>query len=138
MISPVTLLSSTGPWLYPLAAAAACLVGSVVRAFLVIRSDRPVPPAGPPHHAVLVWGVLAVVVGLLGTVVGSARLALGARAVAGPEETDLQAMMDVVWSGAVVVISPVTLGLALLCFSLVCWLLLGFALNRSVESTGTR
>ena len=124
------ILSAAGPWTYPLGVMALCLLASVARAATVIRSDQPVPPAGPPHHAVVVWGILAAVVGLLGTVVGLARLAEGVQAVAGSEAPELEAVLGVLRQGAVVTASPVTLGLALFAISLAAWLVLGFALNR--------
>lgn len=109
---------------------ALCLLGSIVRAATVIRSDAPVPPAGPPHHAVVVWGVLSGVVGLLGTVVGVARLFEGVQAIAGSDAPDLETVLEVLRRGAIVTASPVTLGLTLFAVSLVAWLALGFAINR--------
>ncbi|MDX1645717.1 MAG: hypothetical protein R3304_01135 [Longimicrobiales bacterium] len=127
-------LTSTGPWLYPLAALAVCLLASVLRAIVVIRSSRPVPPAGPPHHPVLAWGALGLVVGLLGTVVGVARLGQAARPLlGGGGGADLERLLDVVERGAIVVVSPLGVGLALFTLSLVFWLALGFALNRTVS-----
>lgn len=133
MMSAMEILASAGPWTYPLGAMALCLVGSVVRAATVIRSDTPVPAAGPPHHAVVVWGILAGVVGLLGTVLGVARLIEGAQTIAGSDAPDLAAILDVLRRGAIVTASPVALGLALFAASLVAWLGLGFALNRRVS-----
>ena len=129
------LLAATGPWLYPLLAVAACLALAVVRAALAIRAlgDRP-PPAGPPHTAVVAWGVLGGVVGLLGTVVGFGRLALGARAAAGGGESpEPEAMLAVLWEGVLVIVTPVTLGLWLFTASIIAWLLLQFMLGRKLR-----
>lgn len=128
------LLTATGPWLYPLLGVAVCLAISVVRAAIVIRTleDGP-PPAGPPHTAVVAWGVLGGVVGLLGTVVGFGRLAIGARAAAGAERADLDAMLAVMWEGVLVVVTPVTLGLWLFTASIVAWLVLQFLFGRKLR-----
>lgn len=131
------ILASAGPWAYPLGAMALCLLGSVVRAATVIHSDAPVPPAGPPQHAVVVWGVLAGVVGLLGTVVGVARLIEGVQAIAGSDSPDLETVLDVLRRGAIVTASPVALGLTIFAASLVAWLALGFALNRRAGTSGS-
>lgn len=124
------ILASAGPWAYPLGVMALCLLGSIVRAATVIRSDAPVPPAGPPHHAVIVWGTLSGVVGLLGTVVGVARLTEGVQAIVGSDAPALETVLEVLRSGAIVTASPVVLGLTLFAASLVAWLVLGVALNR--------
>lgn len=131
MILRMEAISSAGPWIYPLLAVLAGLLGSIVRAAVVIRSSEPVPPAGPPHHAVVVWGVLGLVVGLIGTVVGFGRLALGARTAAGGDRPELEAVLGVLFEGALVIVTPVTLGLWLLTASLVAWLVLGLLLNRA-------
>lgn len=132
MMSAMDILASAGPWTYPLGAMALCLLGSVVRAAIVIRSEDPVPPAGPPHHAVVVWGILAGVVGLLGTVVGVTRLVEGVQAVAGSDTPDLEAVLEVLRQGALITGSPFALGLVLFALSLAAWLVLGFVLNRRV------
>lgn len=129
MILPMDVFSSAGPWIYPLLAVLAGLLGSIARTLLVIRSSEPVPPAGPPHHTVVVWGVLGLVVGLIGTLVGLGRLALGARAAAGGERAEIEAVLEVLLDGALVIVTPVTLGLWLFTVSLVAWLVLGFVLN---------
>lgn len=129
----VELLTSTGPWMYPLLAIGACLLASAARAAIVIAGLKDLPPAaGPPHHAVVVWGVLGVVVGLLGTVVGFGRVVLGARAAVGAERADFEAMMAVIWDGVLVIVTPITLGLWLLTLSLGLWLVLQFYLNRKL------
>lgn len=130
MILPMDVFTSAGPWIYPLLAALAGLLGSIARASVVIRSSESVPPAGPPHHTVVVWGVLGLVVGLIGTLVGLGRLALGARAAAGGERAEIEVVLEVLLDGALVIVTPVTLGLWLFTSSLVAWLVLGFVLNR--------
>jgi hypothetical protein len=79
---------------------------------------------------VIVWGVLAGVVGLLGTVIGFGRVAVGARAVTGGESAQIEAMLAVMWDGVLVILTPITFGLWLLTISLVAWLALD-ALYRS-------
>ena len=126
-------LNSTGPWMYPLLAVAVCLIVSVVRAAIIISAaDGEMPRAGPPHHAVVVWGVLGGVVGLLGTVIGFGRVAVGARAVTGAERAELEAMLAVMWDGVMIIVTPVTLGLWLFTASLVAWLVLQYMLGRKV------
>lgn len=126
----MNLLSATGPWMYPLLGAAACLFAAIVHATVVtLRTESGPPPAVPVHHAVLGWGVLGGVMGLLGTVVGFGRVALGARAATGSGREDLEAMMTVLWDGAVVIVTPVTAGLWLFTTSVVAWLALHYLLR---------
>ena len=129
------ILASAGPWLYPLAAVALGLVLTAVRVLSVIRSSAPVPPAGPPHHAVVAWGALGAVVGLAGTVVGGARLGEGLQAVVGPGDVDAARLLEILHEGSLVVASPAAVGLGLLSLSLICWLVLGFLLNRRLAGT---
>lgn len=130
----MTLLSATGPWMYPLIAVGLCLLGSIVRAAFVIRIwDGSVTPSGPPHASVLVWGALGVVVGLLGTVIGFGKVALGARAATGAERAELEAMLGVMWEGAMIIVTPVTLGLWLFTVALVAWLGLQLMFNRKAR-----
>ena len=117
------LFDMLGPWLYPLAGVGLCLLAAVVRAVVMVaRMEGRLPASGPPHHAVLAWGVLGGVVGLLGTVVGFGRMALGVRAATGAERAELEAMFAVLWDGALVIATPVTVGLWLFTTALVCWL----------------
>lgn len=128
------LLTATGPWLYPLLAVALCILGAAARAAWVIRhSEGVMPAAGAPHHSVIVWGVLGAVVGLLGTVIGFGRVAIGARAAAGTELTEPEAMLSIMWDGTLVIVTPVTLGLWLFTSSLIVWLLLDWGLKRAVR-----
>jgi hypothetical protein len=130
----MNLVAAAGPWLYPLLAVAACLVLSIVRATVIIAGLDGAPhPAGPPHLPVLAWGVLAVVVGLLGTVVGFGRLALGIREETAAIRVELTTMLDMVWAGATVVLTPVALGLCLFTLSILAWLLLQFMLGRRLR-----
>ncbi len=126
---PSTFLAATGPWLYPLLAVAACLVLAAGRAAHTIHRSSPSRSSGA-HHSVIVWGVLAGVVGLLGTVIGFGRVAVGARAVTGGESAQIEAMLAVMWDGVLVILTPITFGLWLLTISLVAWLALD-ALYRS-------
>ncbi len=127
------VLSALGPWLYPLVIVALCLIGTVTRAVLTIaRLTDELPASGAPHHAVLAWGVLGGVVGLLGTVIGFGRVAVGARAATGAERAELEAMLAVMWDGVLVIVTPVTMGLWLFTTSLVAWLALQFWINRKL------
>jgi len=116
------LLTAAGPWMYPLLAVGACLFAAMVHAGIVITTSDSTRTAGPPHHAVIVWGVLAGVVGLLGTVIGFGKVAIGARAATGSELAELEAMLAVMWDGVLVIVTPVTIGLWLFTASLVAWL----------------
>ncbi|MCH7991180.1 MAG: hypothetical protein IIC35_02015 [Gemmatimonadetes bacterium] len=125
------LLTATGPWMYPLLAVGVCLLGTIVRAAIVIGvSAGVVPPSGPPHHSVIVCGVLGGVVGLLGTVVGFGKVAIGARAATGAELAQLEVMLGVMWDGVMIIVTPITLGLWIFTASLVAWLVLQFMLDR--------
>lgn len=121
-------VTTLGPWMYPLAGVAVLLVADAVRAAVVVASmERSAPAYGAPHHTVLGWGVLAAVVGLLGTVVGFGRVALGARAATGAERAQLEGMLALMWEGVRVIVTPSIAGLALFTFALVAWLLLQYA-----------
>ncbi len=128
------MIGLLGPWLYPLAVVGLGLLVTIIRACKVISelTDR-LPASGAPHHAVLAWGVLGAVVGLLGTVVGFGRVALGARAATGAERAELEAMLAVMWDGALVIVTPVTMGLWLFTTSLAVWLALQFWINRRLS-----
>ena len=126
------MLTATGPWMYPLLGLGLCLLLSMGRAALLVGRADGMPAAGPPHHAVLAWGVLGLVVGLLGTVIGFGRLAIGARAASGAERADLEAMLAVMWDGALIIVTPVTLGLWLFTAALAAWLVLQYALELKV------
>lgn len=123
-------ISATGPWIYPLLGAALCLLAAIVHATVAtLRAGDGVPQPAPAHHAVLGWGVLGSVVGLLGTVIGFGRVAIGARAATGSGREDFEAMMSVLWDGAVVIVAPVTVGLWLFTTALVAWLILHYVLR---------
>ncbi len=128
------MIGLLGPWLYPLVAVGLGLLGTMIRACVVISrlTDR-LPESGAPHHPVLAWGVLAGVVGLLGTVIGFGRVAVGARAATGAERAELEAMLAVMWDGALVIVTPVTMGLWLFTTSLAVWLALQFWINRTLS-----
>lgn len=128
------LIAATGPWMYPLMAVGACILGSTIHAAVIIRSlDGTAPPAGAPHASIIVWGVLAFVVGLLGTVVGFGRVVIGARAATGAELADMEAMMAVIWDGVLIIVTPVTLGLWMTTCALVLWLILQFWFGRRLR-----
>ncbi len=125
------LITSTGPWMYPLLGVGACLLLAIGRAMFVIHgSEGVMPRSGPPHQGVIVWGVLGLVVGLLGTVIGFGRVAVGARAATGGERAELESMLAVMWDGVMIIVTPVTLGLWLLTVSLVAWLGLQYMFSR--------
>lgn len=120
-------VATLGPWMYPLAGVAALLLLDIVRAAIAIATAEPAA-ASPPHHTVLGWGVLAGVVGFLGTVVGFGRVAVGARAATGAERAELEGMLELMWEGVGVIVTPTIAGLALFTAALVAWLGLQYAL----------
>lgn len=120
--------------MYPLLVAAACLLAAIVHATLVtLRTEKGDRPIAPAHHAVLAWGVLGAVVGLLGTLVGFGRVALGAREATGAGREDLEAMMTVLWDGAVVIVPPFIAGLWIFSMSVVAWLVLHYLLRSRLD-----
>ena len=123
-------LTTLGPWMYPLAGVAVLLVADIVRAAVsIVAMDGALPASGAPHHSVLGWGVLAGVVGLLGTVVGFGRVAVGARAATGAERAELEGMLALMWEGVMVIVTSAIAGLALFTIALAAWLLLQYAIN---------
>lgn len=133
MGAEVDVLGSLGPWLYPLGAVGLCLIATTGRAVLTIaRLTDGLPASGAPHHAVVAWGALGLVVGLLGTVIGFGRVAVGARAATGAERAELESMLAMMWDGVLVIVTPVTVGLWLFTVSLVTWLALQFWINRKL------
>jgi len=127
-------LSTLGPWMYPLAFVSVILLLDIVRAGVAIASiDGDMPASGAPHHSVIVWGFLASVVGLLGTVIGFGRVAIGARAATGAERAELEGMLAIMWEGVMVIVTPVTAGLWLFTVALIAWLILQYALARKLR-----
>jgi O-antigen ligase len=128
------VLTSTGPWMYPLLGVGLCLLIAIVRAAITIYATDGESPGGGPHHSVIIWGVLGGVVGLLGTVIGFGRVAVGARAETGGERAELASMLAVMWDGVAVIVTPVTLGLWLFTLSLLAWLVLQFLYQRRARA----
>jgi O-antigen ligase len=127
-------LSTLGPWMYPLGGVAVLLLVDITRAGAAIaRIDGEFPASGPPHHTVLGWGVLAGVVGLLGTVVGFGRVAVGARAATGAERAELEGMLELMWEGVMVIVTPTIAGLGLFTAALVAWLILQYAFTARMR-----
>ena len=127
-------LTTLGPWMYPLAGVAVLLVADIVRAVVTTAGlDGALPASGPPHNTVLVWGVLAGGVGLLGTVVGFGRVAVGARAATGAERAELEGMLALMWEGVMVIVTPAIAGLALFTIALAAWLLLQYAITLKLR-----
>lgn len=122
------IVASAGPWIYPLVAVAALMVVAILRAWSIIFSDEPLPPA-PPHNAVVAWGAVALLVGFLGTVVGIARLTGGLQAVFEDVDPEIDTVLELLAEGAAVVAGPVVIGLGLLIASVLAWMLLGWLLN---------
>lgn len=95
----------------------------IAAAFLLLQIARAVASARNPtgavraRHAVLVWGLLNALLGVLGTVLG---LAVAARSVAQAGRIE----PTVLGGGLQIALSPSILGLLLLTLAVVAWLVL--------------
>ena len=120
-----------GPWIWPLGVLGVVLLADIVRAAAALGADpEGAGSSAAPHHTVLAWGVVAGLVGLVGTLLGLGRLSMGVRAAAGGERAELEGMLDLFWEGAFVALSPAAVGLSLLAFALVAWIVLQYAFLR--------
>lgn len=111
----IELFENMGLIRWPMLVAGLFLIAQIGRAAARVRD--PGPGAARSRHAILVWGGLSALVGLLGTVLG---LAVAARVVAaaGSAEPSLLA------TGIQVALASSILGLVLLVIAVVAWLVL--------------
>ncbi len=110
----ISLLSNMGLILWPMLVAATLLLIQIVRAAAAVR--RPTG-AVRARHAVLVWGLLNALLGVLGTVLG---FAVAARSVAQAGRIE----PTVLGGGLQIALSPSILGLSMLTLAVVAWLVL--------------
>lgn len=108
------LFSNMGFIRWPMLIAAAFLLLQIARAVIAARSPT---GAARTRHAVLVWGFLNALLGVLGTVLGLAVTA-GSVAAAGRIEPTL------LGGGLQIALSPSILGLLLLTVAIIAWLAL--------------
>jgi hypothetical protein len=125
----MNFFQSMGFIAYPLAIVTLFLVVEVVRAvWAVSMADAETAPlASARIHPILVWGVLAAVVGFIGTVVG---LAMAAQAI----ERAGNAPPGLVWGGVKVTLGSTIVGMLLLTFASIAWLTLQFVNGRRMPA----
>ena len=114
---------------YPLTIVAVFLVVEVARAVRAVTVSTPGDAAltSARIHPVLVWGVLAAAVGVLGTVVG---IAIAAQFI---EQADA-VRANLVWGGIRVALGSTIVGMLLLGFASIAWLVLQFVNGRRAAS----
>ena len=100
---------------YPLLVIAILIVWSALRVGLDLRRERSVPPTRAGVNAILYWGVLAALVGVLGTMVGFSQVA---GFIAGAS----QISPSLVWGGVKVALSTAIAGFTLLTLAGLIWL----------------
>jgi hypothetical protein len=124
--------SEMGFFQYPLFITALFLALQIIRATLDLNSGerRDSPRAGMARHAILVWGLLSALLGILGTVVG---IGLAARAIEVAESVS----PGIVWGGLRIALTPTVFGLVLLTIAAVAWLLLQTLGSRRAMSANT-
>lgn len=108
------LFADMGLIRWPMLVAATFLLVQIARSVAAAR--RP-GAAAPARHAVLVWGLLNALLGVLGTVLG---LAVAARSVAHAGRID----PTLLGGGLQIALSPSIFGLLLLTLAVVAWLVL--------------
>lgn len=114
---------------YPMLVAALFLAIQVGRAaHSLIVAEGSGESSNLSIHAVLGWGFLSAVLGVLGTVVG---LSIAASAIEAAGEVSA----SLVWGGVKVALSPTIFGLLLLTLSIIAWLVLQFAAARRASAT---
>lgn len=115
---------------YPLTIVAVFLVIEVVRATRAVLADGGAPASATSAriHPVLLWGVLAAVLGVLGTVIGvyQAAEAISRAGAAAP---------TLVWGGIKVALGSTIVGMLLLGIASIAWLGLQFENGRRPRST---
>ena len=110
---------------YPLVIIAVFLLVEIVHASMAVAraNGESVAAVSARIHPVLVWGVLAAVIGVIGTVVG---IAIAASAI----ERAGTAPPHLVWGGIRVALGPTIVGMLLLGVSSIAWLSLQFGNGR--------
>lgn len=110
----INLFSNMGVIQWPMLVAAAFLLLQIARAVAAARNPT---GAARARHAVLAWGFLNALLGVLGTVLG---LAVAARSVAQAGRIE----PTVLGGGLQIALSPSILGFLLLTVAIVAWLVL--------------
>jgi hypothetical protein len=125
----MNFFESMGFIAYPLAIVALFLMVEVVRAVQAVSTADAETGAlvSARIHPILVWGVLAAVVGFIGTVVG---LAIAAQAI----ERAGNAPPALVWGGIKVTLGSTIVGMLLLMFASIAWLTLQFVNGRRMSA----
>lgn len=118
------LFADMGLIRWPMLVAATFLLIQIARAVAAARSPADAVRA---RHAVLVWGLLNALLGVLGTVLG---LAVAARSVAQAGRIE----PTVLGGGLQIALSPSILGLLLLTLAVAAWLMLQAMQPRGVEA----
>ena len=128
----MTFFREMGFIAYPLTIVAVFLVVEILRAARVVwnADGQSATTASARIHPVLVWGVLAAVLGILGTVVG---VALAASFLSRVEPTT-PANPALIWSGIRVTLGSTIVGMLLLGVASISWLVLQFANGRRVAA----
>jgi uncharacterized membrane protein len=126
----MSFFESMGFIAYPLTIVGVLLVVEVARAIRAVSVSSPQTAAltSARIHPVLVWGVLAAVVGMIGTVVGIAVAADFLEAYDGPINPNL------VWGGIKVALGSTIVGMLFLGFASIAWLALQFVNGRRAAS----
>ena len=130
MISFQEFFVSMGYIRYPLVIVTVFLLVEIVHASLAVsRADGHSAAAVSARiHPVLVWGVLAAVIGILGTVVGITMAA------AYLEQAEASSP-SLIWGGMKVALGSTIVGMLLLGIASVAWLTLQFQNGRKRAST---
>lgn len=128
---------SGGVSMWPVLVAGLIAVGLAVDAWRRLAPDALATGAAGRVRgridAVLFWGVFAVLVGLIGTLVGVGVLA---RAVARAGEAGRELSSAVIWDGLGVTLPPLLLGLAVLLVAMGLWFGLRTLFRKRVAAAG--
>ena len=124
----IEIFRSGGVMMWPLTVCGLLVLGLAVRASLALGREAPRRPAGALStvDAVLFWGGLGAVLGVLGTVVGAAQMAGAIERAGGVQAAT-------VWSGIRVALVTSIAGMLILIVALLLWMAL-----RALYSRGMR
>jgi biopolymer transport protein ExbB/TolQ len=121
----VAAFEGGGIMMWPMLAIAAGILALAGRtAYPLLASDTPDPRTETRLQAILFWGVMAVLLGLLGTAVGIIQMAQ-ALSIAGQAEAPL------VYGGIAVVLITLVFGMVIFLVAAICWFLLRQAYLRA-------